>query len=139
MTLGAISMLVLAPIVLESWNWLQEWYDKANPPATASLVSHEMANPTTLRLRFLVRRSARECEFVRLNGYTGADTRQMQIATTLRREDGLDPASYPAGVTVTSQPWVLSPVYGTRILLVGHYDCSGRLVRARLIDEDLSQ
>ena len=39
MTLGAFSMLVAAPIVIESWNWLQDWYDRANPPAKASLIS----------------------------------------------------------------------------------------------------
>ena len=135
MTLGAFSMLVAAPIVIESWNWLQDWYDRANPPATASLISSEIVEPSSLRLRFLVRRSGRECEFVRLNGYSGHAIGQMQIANTLRREDGQDAASYPAGVTVASQPWLMSPVYGPRLLIVGHYDCSGRLVRTRLIDE----
>lgn len=138
MTAGAFTMLVAAPIVIESWNWLQDWYDQANPPATATLVSAEMVEPSVLRLRFLVRRGGRECEFVKLNGYTGQAISQMQIATMLRREDGQDPASYPAGVTVASQPWLLAPVYGPRLLIVGHYDCSGRMVRARLIDEALN-
>jgi hypothetical protein len=135
--LGAASMLVAAPIVIESWNWLQDWYDQANPPATASLVSHEIIPPNTLRMRFLVRRSERECEFVRLNGYTGNNLLTMNPATTLRREDGNDPASYPSGVTVESRPWILAPVYGPRLLIVGHYDCTGRMVRTRLIDQDL--
>lgn len=135
MSLGAFSMLVAAPIVIESWNWLQDWYDQSNPPATAALVSAELVEPTTLRMRFMVRRGNRQCEFVKLNGFTGHAIGQMQVATTLRREDGLDPASYPSGVTVESQPWILAPVYGPRLLIVGHYDCSGRVVRTRLIDE----
>jgi hypothetical protein len=137
MVLGAFSMLVAAPIVIESWNWLQDGYDRAHPPAKAVLVSHEFVEPTTLRMRFIVTRSSRACEFVRLTGFTGATLGQMQIATTLRREDGQDPASYPAGSTVTSQPWVMSPVYGGQLLIVGHYDCTGRMVRTRLIDEVL--
>lgn len=138
MVMGAVSMLLAAPIAIETWNWLQGWYDEAYPPARAELLSSEMVNPATLRLRFLVHRSSRECEFVKLNGYTGQAITHMQIATTMRREDGQDPASYPSAGTYASRPWLLSPVYGSRLLIVGHYDCSGRTVRSRLIDQDIA-
>jgi hypothetical protein len=135
--LGGLLFAVAAPVVIESWAWLNAWYDRAHPPATAKLASHEYIDATTLRLRFVVTRSARECEFVRLNGFSGPDLTQMQPATTLRREDGIDASSYPSQSTTRSSPWVMSPVYGPRLLIVGHYDCSGRLVRTRLIDEML--
>ena len=137
MAFGALCMLIAAPLVIQSWQWMHEWYDRVNPPAKAALMSHEYLDATTLRLRFAVTRGSRECEFVRLQGYTGATLGQMQLATTMRREDGQDPATYPSGSTVRSQPWLLAPVYGKQLLIVGHYDCTGRLVRSRLIDEVL--
>ena len=132
--LGGLTALLIFPLTVESMNWLRDWYDENNPVVTAKLVRAEHVDPQTLRLQFLVTRN-RDCEFVRLLGMTGSGPSDMQLATMLRREDGSDPASYPAGITALSRTWVLSPVYGPRLMLWGYYDCNDRMVRTRMIDE----
>ena len=132
--LGLLTALLIFPLAVQSMNWLQAWYDESNPVVTASIVKAEYVDPQTLRLQFLVVRH-RDCEFVRLLGMTGTGPSDMQIATKLHREDGSDPISYPAGITSLSRPWILSPVYGPRLMLWGYYSCDDRMVRTRMIDQ----
>ena len=133
---GAVCMLVMAPIVIESLAWLRDWHDTNNPPVSANLASAEMVSADTLRLRLSLTRQE-DCEFVRLLGFSGSQSGPMQLATTLRREDGSAPVSYPVGMTIISQPWLMSPIYGPRVLLYGYYDCDSRIVRAKLLDHVL--
>jgi hypothetical protein len=132
--LGGLTALIIFPITVESVNWVRAWYDQQNPVVTAKLLKAERINPQTLRLQFVITRN-RDCEFIRLLGMTGHGPHDMQLATMLRREDGSDPASYPTGVTAVSNPWLLSPVYGPRLMLWGDYDCDDRLVRNKIVDE----
>ena len=135
--LGGFIALLLAPAVAESSHWLQDWYDKRSPPVEAQMASHEVIAPDSLRVRLLITRQ-RDCMFVRLVAFTGGTSGDMNLALTVRREDGADPVSYPTGITVLSRPWVISPVYGKRLILIGHYECGNRLVRTTLIDEVLT-
>ena len=132
--LGLLTALLIFPLAVQSTNWLQDWYDESNPVVQAKLLKAEYATPEALRLQFLVTRK-RDCEFVRLLGMTGSGPSDMQLATTLRREDGADPISYPAGVTSTSRTWLLAPVYGPHLMIWGYYACDDRLVRTKMIDE----
>jgi hypothetical protein len=132
--LGMLTALILFPVITSSVHWIQDWYDEQNPVVTAKLVRAEHVDPQTLRLQFLVTRN-RDCEFIRLLGMTGNGLHDMQLATSVRREDGSDPISYPPGLTAVSRPWLLSPVFGPRLMLWGYYDCDDRVVRTRMLDE----
>lgn len=134
MGLGLLTALLVFPIAVESTNWLKDWYDDNNPVVVARLVKAEPIGDDALRLQFMVTRK-RDCEFIRLMAMTGGGPSDMQIATTLRREDGIEPNSYPTGVTALSRNWVLSPVFGPRLMLWAFYDCSDRVVRTKMIDE----
>jgi hypothetical protein len=131
---GALCMLLVAPVAIESYSWLRTWHDEHSPPVSASLLSADWVADDTLRLRMLITRNE-DCDFVRMVGFTGPAAGPLQLATTLRREDGAAPASYPVGVPIISQPWVISSVYGPRLMLYGYYDCNERLVRTKLIDK----
>jgi hypothetical protein len=132
--LGLLTALLIFPLAVQSMHWLQDWYDASNPVVQARLLKAEHVEPDALRLQFVVTRK-RDCDFVRLLGMTGNGPSDMQIATTLRREDGADPISYPAGVTTVSRTWLLAPVYGPHLMLWGYYACDDRLVRTKMIDE----
>lgn len=132
---GGLIALILAPLVVQSTKMVQEWYDSANPPATAHLVYAERFGDT-LKFQLEVTRH-RECAFIRLMGFTGAPGKTLQVATTLRREDGEEPQSYPAGVTATSRVWILAPVYGSRVVIYAYYDCGVETVRTRLVEATL--
>ena len=134
MSLGLLTALLIFPIAVESTNWLKAWYDDSNPVVSARILKAEMIDEDSLRLQFVITRR-RDCEFIRLLGMTGSGPTDMQLATSLKREDGADPISYPTGVTAVSQPWVLSPVYGPRLMMWAYYDCSDRVVRTKMIDE----
>lgn len=132
--LGMLTALIMFPVITSSVHWLQDWYDESNPVVTAKLIRAEHVDKQTLRLQFLLTRN-RDCDFVRLMGMTGNTLADMQLATSVRREDGSDPISYPSGVTAISRTWLLSPVYGPRLMLWGWYDCDDRMVRTKMIDE----
>lgn len=131
---GMLTALVLFPVVVSSLNWLEDWYDEQNPVVTAKLIRAEHVDPQTLRMQFLVTRN-RDCDFVKLMGMTGHGLSDMQLATSVRREDNTDPTSYPTGISVISRPWLLSPVYGPRLMLWGFYNCDDRVVRTKMIDQ----
>lgn len=132
--LGLLTALLIFPLAVESTNWLRDWYDDNNPVVVARLAKAEPVGADALRLQFLITRK-RDCEFIRLAGMTGGGPSDMQIATTLRREDGAEPTSYPPGITALSRTWILAPVYGPRLMLWAYYDCSDRVVRTKMIDE----
>lgn len=134
--LGGLACLLIFPLSVQSIVWMQAWYDLRNPPATASLASAAPLNTDTMRFRMFVTRH-RDCEFLRLVGFTGTP-KDLQVATTLRREDGTDPVSYPVGTTALSRSWILSPVYGPNFHLWGYYECDSRIVRTQLLDELLT-
>lgn len=130
--LGGLTALVLFPLTVESMYWLRGWYDEHNPVATARLTMVERVDKETLRMQFMVTRH-RECDVVRMVAFTGQDEQTMQGATTMRREDSETPISYPVGMTVLSQPWILRPVYGQHLWVYGYYDCHERIVKTPLI------
>jgi len=132
--LGALLAIIAAPLVLFSISTLTVWYDEANPVADAKIAKIERINPETIRLQLYVTRK-RDCETLRVVGFTGQNRNAMEAATTMRREDGEDPISYPVGVTVLSRTWILSPVYGPHLWIYGYYSCDDRVVKQRLIDE----
>ena len=134
--LGLLTALLIFPLAVQSMHWLQDYYDEKNPVVSAKLVRSELIDKDTLRLQMLVTRN-RNCEFIRLLGMTGTGPSDMQLATMLRREDGSDPVSYPAGTTVISRTWIMSPIYGPRLMLWGYYSCGDRLVRTPMIDQVL--
>ena len=131
--IGGFLALLMAPVVVEASKWLLDWYDDARPPSSAKLVKVERAGDG-LRLQFEITRH-RDCDFINLVGFTGSGPTDMQIATILRREDGSAPQSYPAGVTAISRVWWLWPTYGPRLVVYGYYDCAGRAVRTKMIDQ----
>jgi hypothetical protein len=67
-------------------------------------------------------------------GFTGAGPRDL-AAGWMRKEDGTEMSTYPPGTRIASAPWLLSPVFGPYLLVVGYYDCAGRVVPVRLIDQ----
>lgn len=136
LVIGGLIALILAPLVIQSTQMLRDWYDHANPPAIAKVISHERIKGDTLRIRFEIQRR-RECDFLRLVGFTGQDKESLSLATTIQREDGSPPVSYPSGIRVLSQPWIIHPVNGPHTLVIAYYDCDGEEVRTRLIDQVL--
>lgn len=133
---GAALVVIVGPLVMLSAGLWQDWWDRANPVAIASVAHVERPDPTTLRLQLWVTRK-RDCEALKMVGLTGESPETMLGATTMRREDNAQPLSYPAGVRILSQPWLLSPVYGHHLQIYGYYDCDGRIVKQRIVDEVL--
>jgi hypothetical protein len=136
LALGALSMMVLAPIVMFSAATLLAMYDEAHPVAAAELASAERVGDDALRLQLYVTRR-RDCQTLKIEGFSGPHRLAMTASTIMRREDGSTPISYPMGVTVLSRPWMMSPIYGPHIWVYGYYDCDDRVVKQRLIDEVL--
>jgi hypothetical protein len=136
LALGALSMMVIAPIVMFSFATLLAMYDEAHPVADARLAKAERVGEDTVRLQLYVTRR-RDCQTLKIEGFSGPHRLAMTASTIMRREDGATPISYPLGVTVLSRPWMMSPVYGPHIWVYGYYDCDDRVVKQRLIDEVL--
>ena len=132
--LGGLIALLLAPVVSSAMHWLTDLYDSRHPPVKTTLAFSSRPTPDTLRVRLMVTR-LRDCDFARLIAMTGPDKHHMELATSVAREDGELPVNYPAGETVLSQPWLIRPVFGQRLLLIGHYECGDRVVRVKMIDE----
>jgi len=132
---GALLVAVTAPIIAFSFASLLALYDEAFPVAEAKLAKAEIVDDKLRFQLFVTRR--RDCETLKIEGFSGPHRLAMAAATIMKREDGLAPISYPVGVTVLSRPWMMSPVYGPHIWIYGYYDCDDRVVKQRLIDERL--
>ena len=130
---GGLVAMVAAPLLFYSAGTLLDWYDAANPVATVKVASLERVPPDAVRMTLHVTRQ-RDCETLRMMAFTGNSDADMHLATTVRREDGGGVVSYPVGITVLSQPWLISPVVGPRLNFIGHYDCDTRVVRQLLVD-----
>ena len=133
---GALLVAVTAPIIAFSFASLLALYDKAFPVADAKLATVEMIDPQTMRFQLYVTRR-RDCETLKVEGFSGPHRLAMVAANTMGREDGRPPISYPVGVTVLSRPWVMSPINGKHLWVYGYYDCADRVVKQLLIDERL--
>lgn len=131
--LGGIAAMVAAPLLFYSAGTLLDWYDAANPVAQVKVASLERVPPDAVRMSLYVTR-LRDCETLRMTAFTGSSDADMHMATTVRREDGAGVVSYPVGITVLSQPWLISPVVGPRLKFLGQYDCDTRVVRQVLVD-----
>lgn len=131
--MGGLLAMVAAPLLFYSAGTLLDWYDAANPVAAVKVASLERVPPDAVRMSMYVTRK-RDCETLRMAAFTGGSDSDMQAATTVRREDGAAPISYPVGITVLSQPWLISPVVGAKLKFLGYYDCDTRIVRQLLVD-----
>lgn len=131
---GGVLALVLFPLIAISVSTLQTMADKAWPPAVMSIHSSEFIDPSTLKMRFDVTRK-KPCRFLSMSGFSGSTYDDMQPALSLHKADNSLPQDYPVGITVTSPPWLMYPVFGPRIMLYGRYDCDSRSVTSLVIDE----
>jgi hypothetical protein len=136
-SIGALLVVVIGPLVMLSASIWQDWFDRANPVAVAEVALAEHVDSNTLRLQLYVTRQ-RECETMKMVGFTGPDEFHMQGASVLKREDNLPPISYPVGVRVLSRHWLLSPVYGDNLWLYAYYECNKRIVKQRIVDTVIS-
>lgn len=132
---GAVLSLLASPLVMQVWQHVNDVSDASHPPARATVADAVYADERTLQMRFFVQR-ARDCDFLRLTGFSGRSLLDMQPAT-VRRADGEDPVSFPVGLTVLSNWWYVAPVAGPLVRLYAYYDCDGRLVRTLLIDTEV--
>jgi hypothetical protein len=130
--LGFAIAIVFAPLVLATADWYTQWNAEHNPPATLSWNSVERIDQDTLRLTLLVTRH-RDCQMVRVVGYTGKSLQGMQSAESLEREDRRAPQSYPVGITVISRPWLLRGIYGGNVAVSAYYDCDDTVIKAPLL------
>lgn len=135
LVLGVFIALAVTPLIAAGVATLQALYDESNPPARFALYS-ALKVDNSLRMRFRVTRE-RDCIFLNMAGMSGSPTGPLESATVLRREDGEAARQYPVGVAVLSPPWIMSPVYGPRVVLHGYYDCDGRLLKPKLIDQEI--
>lgn len=136
--LGVFIAIVFAPIVLATADWYRQWSAEHNPPATLRWNSVERIDTDTLRLTMLVTRH-RDCQMVRVLGYTGKSLQAMQSAESLEREDGRPPQSYPVGITVISRPWLLRGIYGGKVAVSAYYDCDDAVIKAPLLVGDVPE
>ncbi|MBK7515414.1 MAG: hypothetical protein IPI51_07340 [Betaproteobacteria bacterium] len=136
--LGFSIAIVFAPIVLATADWYRQWSAEHNPPATLQWNSVERIDTDTLRLTMLVTRH-RDCQMVRVLGYTGKSLQAMQSAESLEREDGRPPQSYPVGITVISRPWLLRGIYGGKVAVSAYYDCDEAVIKAPLLVGDVPE
>ena len=136
--LGFSIAIVFAPIVLATADWYRQWSAEHNPPATLQWNSVERIDTDTLRLTLLVTRH-RDCQMVRVLGYTGKSLQAMQSAESLEREDGRPPQSYPVGITVISRPWLLRGIYGGKVAVSAYYDCDDAVIKAPLLVGDVPE
>ena len=81
----------------------------------------------------------RDCQFVRILGYTGATLQSMQPAEALEREDGRPPQSYPVGISVISRPWILRGIYGSKVAVSAYYDCDDSVIKAPILVGDVPE
>ena len=132
--LGVAIAILVAPFFTETGHYFQDLYDVYNPPAKAKLAESSRPTADSLHFRLLVTRN-RDCSVSRLIAFTGDSPTRLYPANTVRRVDGESPVDYPLGVTVLSRLWLVQPTYGHHLLLVGHYDCRDRMVRAVLLNE----
>ena len=138
MLFGFVIAIVFAPIVLATADWYRQWSAEHNPPATLQWNSVERIDADTLRLTMLVTRH-RDCQMVRVLGYTGKSLQAMQSAESLEREDGRPPQSYPVGITVISRPWLLRGIYGGKVAVSAYYDCDDAVIKAPLLVGDVPE
>ena len=136
--LGFSIAIVFAPLVLATADWYSQWSAEHNPPATLQWNSVERIDTDTLRLTLLITRH-RDCDFVRILGYTGATLQSMQPAESLEREDSRAPQSYPVGISVISRPWILRGIYGDKVAVSAYYDCDDRIITAPLLTGDVPE
>ena len=136
--LGGFIAIVFAPIVLATADWYRQWSAEHNPPATLRWNSVERIDTDTLRLTMLITRH-RDCQMVRVLGYTGKSLQAMQSAESLEREDGRPPQSYPVGITVISRPWLLRGIYGGKVAVSAYYDCDDAVIKAPLLVGDVPE
>lgn len=136
--LGLSIAIVFAPLVLATADWYAAWSAEHNPPATLQWNSVERIDTDTLRLTLLVTRH-RDCQMVRVLGYTGKSLQAMQSAESLEREDGRPPQSYPVGITVISRPWLLRGIYGGKVAVSAYYDCDEAVIKAPLLVGDVPE
>ena len=134
--LGAAFSLILSPIIFLGTEALQRNWIDANPPVEMELLWVKRMDPAAIQMRFAVTRKA-DCEFVRMIGFTGTDSQNMHPALEIRKFDGSDPVSYPLNIRVLSPIWVLSPVYGKKLVLRGYYDCDGHITKLKVIDTEI--
>lgn len=137
-TFGFVLAVLLAPLVLATADWYAEWSAEHNPPATLQWNSVERIDTDTLRLTLLITRH-RDCDFVRILGYTGATLQSMQPAESLEREDSRAPQSYPVGISVISRPWILRGIYGGKVAVSAYYDCDDTVVKAPILVGDVPE
>ena len=81
----------------------------------------------------------RDCQIVRVLGYTGSSFAAMQPAESLEREDSRAPQSYPVGISVISRPWILRGIYGKKMAVSAYYDCDDRIIKAPLLTGDVPE
>ena len=136
--LGFSIAIVFAPLVLATADWYAAWSAGHNPPATLQWNSVERIDTDTLRLTLLVTRH-RDCQMVRVLGYTGKSLQAMQSAESLEREDGRPPQSYPVGITVISRPWLLRGIYGGKVAVSAYYDCDNTVIKAPILVGDVPE
>ena len=138
MLTGFVVAVLFAPLVLATADWYAAWSAEHNPPATLQWNSVERIDTDTLRLTMLVTRH-RDCQMVRVLGYTGKSLQAMQSAESLEREDGRPPQSYPVGITVISRPWLLRGIYGGKVAVCAYYDCDEAVIKAPLLVGDVPE
>lgn len=137
LTVFAIA-IVFAPLVLATADWYAQWNAEHNPVATVQWHSVERVAQDELRLTMRITRH-RDCDFVRILGYTGATLQSMQPAEALEREDGRPPQSYPVGISVISRPWILRGIYGSKVAVSAYYDCDDTVVKAPILVGDVPE
>lgn len=133
---GSLLALVLIPLLSLAWQQTYEVYDRHNPPVSMKLATYEIDAENRLHMRFFVTRHD-DCNFLKIQGYSGSLLTEMQ-PSTVRRLDGEEPVSYPVGITVLSNTWVMYPLHGSNIQLQGYYECGSRIVRPILLKRDLA-
>ena len=134
--IGSLMALVMIPLLFILWQKIYEIYDDHNPPVAIKLASYEFVSEDKVHMRFSVTRYA-DCDFLRMQGYSGTNSLQMQ-PSTMRRADGEPPIDYPLGITVLSSTWAMYPVYGPEIRVQGYYACGSRIVRPILLQTKLA-
>ena len=136
--LGFAIAIVFAPLVLATADWYAQWNAEHNPVATVQWHSVELVTQDELRMTILITRH-RDCDFVRIRGYTGATLQSMQPAESLEREDSRAPQSYPVGISVISRPWILRGIYGSKVAVSAYYDCDDTVIKAPTLVGDVPE
>ena len=138
MLTGFVVAVLFAPLVLATADWYAAWNAEHNPVATMQWDSVERVAQDELRLTMRITRY-RDCDFVRILGYTGATLQSMQPAESLEREDSRAPQSYPVGISVISRPWILRGIYGGKVAVSSYYDCDDTVVKAPILVGDVPE